>query len=400
MNLLDEAKSFSEQISKWYRDLHQMPEIGMNLPKTSAYVQEQLKEMGIPFQTYCDGNAIVATLGKGDKAIALRADMDALAIPEETGLPFASKNGNMHACGHDGHTSILLGTAKLLKAHEAELKGTVKLFFQPAEETFEGAPAMIEAGVLKDHPVQAFLAEHGLANASVPNGHVVLGVGGIAASGDFFDIRVKGKGCHGAMPESGVDPVTIAAEVIHAIQTMIAREVSSQESAIVSVCSIRSRTADEEQYQKVYNVIPNCVEMAGTIRTLNNDVREYVVKRLGEIVEGICKTAHAEGTCEVRPVAPVLMNAQANVELFEKSAKKLLPEDHIHYLERASMGSEDAAFFQNLVPGCYFNFSNYLPIDGKVYPLHNTHYADNEENLPIGAALMAQGAMDWLEEGK
>ena len=400
MNLLDEAKSFSEQISKWYRDLHQMPEIGMNLPKTSAYVQEQLKEMGIPFQTYCDGNAIVATLGKGDKAIALRADMDALAIPEETGLPFASKNGNMHACGHDGHTSILLGTAKLLKAHEAELKGTVKLFFQPAEETFEGAPAMIEAGVLKDHPVQAFLAEHGLANASVPNGHVVLGVGGIAASGDFFDIRVKGKGCHGAMPESGVDPVTIAAEVIHAIQTMIAREVSSQESAIVSVCSIRSRTADEEQYQKVYNVIPNCVEIAGTLRTLNSDVQQYILARMEEIVTGICSTARATGELKVKHVAPVLHNPKANAQELYESACKVLGEDQVVYCNKPSMGSEDAAYFLQEVPGNYFNLVSYAPIDGAVHPLHNSKFCLDEHALHHGVAVLVQGAMDWLEKGE
>ena len=400
MTLLDESKKNAEQLVQWYRTLHQMPEVGMQVYKTSAYVQEQLKAMNIPFQTYCDGCAIVATVGKGEKAIALRADMDGLAIPEETGLPYASKNGNMHACGHDGHTTILLGAAKLLKDHEAELPGTVKLFWQPAEETFEGAKAMIDAGVLKDHPVQAFLAEHGHPAENLPVGHVLLGVGGMAASGDFFDIRVKGKGCHGAMPESGIDPVVIAAEVIHAIQTMMAREISSQESAIVSICSIRSRTADEEQYQKVYNVIPNCVEMAGTIRTLNNDVREYVVKRLDEIVRGICETAHAEGTLEIRPVAPVLFNTKENVELLEKSVTKLLPADYVHYLTRASMGSEDAAFFMNQIPGCYFNFVNYRPIDGKVYPLHNSRFVDNEDSLPVGAAILAQGAMDWLAEGK
>ncbi len=398
MDLLKEAKALEPQLVEWRRALHQIPEIGLNLPQTSAFVQEELKKMDIPFKTYCNGNAIVATVGKGDKVIALRGDMDALAIPEETGLPFASKNGNMHACGHDSHTAMLLTAAKLLKAHESELKGTVKLLFQPAEETFEGAPAMIKEGVLEEHNIQGIFALHNEPMTQFNNGDIIVAVPPMMASGDFFDIRIKGKGCHGAMPESGVDPVTIAAEVIHAIQTMVAREVSSQESAVVSLCSIRSRTADEEQFQKVYNVIPNCVEIAGTVRTLNSDVQKYVLARLQEIVEGVCKTARAEGTCTIKPVAPLLVNDAKMVEGFRKSALKLFPAEEIKDQERPAMGSEDAAFFQEKIPGCYFYLITLQEIDGSVHPLHNSRFSVNESVLYRGPAAMVQAAMDWLAE--
>ena len=230
------------------------------------------------------------------------------------------------------------------------------------------------------------------------NGDIVVSVPPMMASGDFFDIRVKGKGCHGAMPESGIDPVVIAAEVIHAIQTMVAREVSSQESAVVSLCSIRSRTADEEQFQKVYNVIPNCVEIAGTVRTLNSDVQKYVLARLQEIVEGICKTAHAEGTCNIKPVAPLLVNDAKMVESFRKSALKLFPAEEIKDLNRPAMGSEDAAFFQEKIPGCYFYLNTLQEIDGVVHPLHNSKFTVNESMLHRGPAAMVQAAMDWLSE--
>ncbi len=399
MDLAKEAQGIQEQLVKWRRDLHQIPEVGMKVPNTSAYIQAQLKEMDIPFETYCDNCAIVATIGKGGKVIALRSDMDALAIPEETGLPFASKNGNMHACGHDTHATMLLGAAKLLKAHEAELPGTVKLFWQPAEETFEGAKAMLAAGVLEEHKPTAILNMHNQPNTDFPAGTILVSDGGIMASGDFFDIRVKGKGCHGAMPESGVDPVTIAAQVIHAVQTMVAREISSQESAVVSICSIRSRTADEEQYQKVYNVIPNCVEMAGTIRTLNKDVREYVVKRLGEIVEGVCKTARAEGTCDIKPVAPVLYNSKEYADKVEATARKLFGDQWVVHYNKPTMASEDAAFFLDLLPGNYVNIvAPKACSDGKVYPLHNSHFCFDEDVLYRGSALFAQSAFDWLAE--
>ena len=399
MDLAKEAQGIQEQLVKWRRDLHQIPEVGMKVPNTSRYVQEQLKAMGIPFKTYCDDCAIVATIGRGDKVIALRADMDALAIPEETGLPFASKNGNMHACGHDTHATMLLGAAKLLKDHEAELPGTVKLFWQPAEETFEGAKAMIDAGVLEEHKPTAILNMHNMPNTSFPTGTVLVSDGGVMASGDFFDIRIKGKGCHGAMPESGIDPVVIAAEVIHAIQTMIAREVSSQESAVMSICSIRSRTADEEQYQKVYNVIPNCVEMAGTVRTLNGDVQKYVLARLKEIVEGICKTAHAEGTCNIMPVAPVLYNSKEYAEKVEATARKLFGDDAVVHYNKPTMASEDAAFFLDRLPGNYVNLVGpKAASDGKFYPLHNSRYCFDEDVLYRGSALFAQTAFDWLAD--
>ena len=400
MNLLQEAKALEPQLIQWRRALHQMPEIGLNLPKTSAYVQEQLKGMGIPFQLYGHGSAIVATVGQGERVIALRADMDALAVPEETGLPYASKNGNMHACGHDGHTTMLLGAAQLLKAHEGELKGTVKLFFQHGEEICEGAPEMIQEGALTDHHVQCMYALHGQPNTQYPSGTVLVSDGNMMASADFFDIRVKGKGCHGAMPESGVDPVVIAAQVIQAIQTMMAREISSQESAVLSLCSLRSRTADEEQYQKVYNVIPNCVEIAGTLRTLNSDVQHYILARMEEIVTGICSTARATGELKVKHVAPVLHNPKANAQELYESACKVLGEDQVVYCNKPSMGSEDAAYFLQEVPGNYFNLVSYAPIDGAVHPLHNSKFCLDEHALHHGVAVLVQGAMDWLEKGE
>ena len=226
--IIDEIKGMQNEIVNWRRELHQIPEVGLEVPVTAAYVSKVLDEMGIEHRKNVGGHGIVGLIkgGTEGKTILLRADMDALAIKEETGLPFASTNGNMHACGHDSHTAMLLGAAKFLNEHKAELKGNVKLIFQPAEEGPGGAKPMIDDGAMENPTVDAALGLHiGVIFRELAEGQIGVHYGNIMACLDRFTIKVIGKGCHGAMPHTGVDPVAISGQVISALQTIVSREI-------------------------------------------------------------------------------------------------------------------------------------------------------------------------------
>ena len=284
--ILQEAKALQEEIKSHRLWLHTHAETGFDLTETKPYVKSALTEMGYAVHE-CGKAGLVTTVGKpGGKVILLRADMDALPIAEEADVDFACKNGRMHACGHDMHTAMLLGAAKILKAHESELGGTVKLMFQPAEEIFEGSKDMIASGVLENPRPDAALMIHVAAGMPLPAGTVVVSAPGVSApAADYFTIRVHGKGCHGSAPQNGIDPLTAAAHILIALQEIHARELSASDEAVLTIGTFHAGEAG--------NVIPDTATMGGTIRTYDEKTRAYLKERMTAIAQSIAEAFRA-----------------------------------------------------------------------------------------------------------
>ena len=382
-NLLNEAQGFADDLVSWRRALHQIPETDLSLPNTSAFVQQKLTELDVPFTTLVDGNAVVAQLGQGEPCILLRADMDALPIHEESGVPFASTNGNMHACGHDMHATSLLGAARLLKQHEGELKGTVKLIFQPGEETFNGARAAIEDGVLENPHVDAAFGMHVF--AARPFGTVHYG--DVSMSAVYgFRITVTGKGCHGSAPEDGIDPIAVGLQIHSALQELIAREKSPLAEASLTIGSFHAGAAA--------NAIPTTAVLQGTLRTFDADVRAFLIKRINEVVPAIAAAYRATATVETIMDVPAVYNDAAFVQECLGYVGQANPgftfEDGAHY-----MGSEDFALYAEKVPSAYFIVGG-SPDEGEALPQHNSRIRFNERELPQAAASYAAVALGWL----
>lgn len=310
--------------------------------------------MGIEYKTLVNGNAIVGLIkGNSDgKTIGLRADMDALPIEEETGLEFSSTHkGCMHACGHDGHTAMLLGAAKILSENRDKFKGNVKLLFQPGEEYPGGALPMIEEGAMENPKVDAVIGLHeGVIDERVGKGKIAYKDGCMMASMDRFLIRVIGKGCHGAYPQMGVDPVIMASEIILSLQKIASREINTNEPIIVSVCKINGGFSQ--------NIIPDIVELEGTVRATNNETRKFIANRIEEIVKGI--TSANRGTYEIEYdfKYPAVINDKEFNKFFLESAKKIVGEENIFELPTPVMGGEDMAYFLEKAPGTFFFLSN------------------------------------------
>ncbi len=391
MNIFEKVKEVEEYIINCRRDLHQMPEVGVDLPQTSAYVASQLKCMSIEIQEGVGVSGVVGLI-KGEqegKTIALRADMDGLAIKEETGLPFASINGNMHACGHDGHTAILLGIARVLSQNKDKIKGNVKLIFQPAEEGPGGAKPMIEEGVLENPKVDAILGLHiGSLIEGEKDGLVMVSYGNMMACLDSFRVKLIGKGCHGAYPETGVDPITMAGYFLTNLQTIVSREISPTDPSVVTVGKIHGGTA--------YNIIPGSVEIEGTVRAVDQNVREKIAKRIEDIAKGISETMRGSYEFDYTFGYPPLINDENFTKAFVESAKQIIPEEDIMVMKKPAMGGEDMAYFLREVPGTFFFLNNPEAVDGKFYPHHNSKFDINEAMLSRGAALIIQAALDYL----
>lgn len=393
INVLSEIKKVESDIIKWRRDLHQIPELNLELPRTVKYVSERLDEMGIEYHTLINGNAIVALIkgGREGNTIAIRADMDALPIAEETGLPYASTNGCMHACGHDGHTAILLGAAKVLNDNKKELKGNVKLLFQPGEEYPGGALPMIEEGCLENPKVDAIIGLHeGKISKDVGKGNIGVSYGPMMASMDRIFIKIKGKGSHGAYPEESVDPISTAAEVISALQRVVSREIKAVDPAVLSITRI------EGGFNQ--NIIPDDVELEGTVRTFNNETRQFIARRINEITKGITEAMRAD--CEVQYdfKYPPLINSEEFTKFFVESVKNIIPEEEIYEMKDPVMGGEDMAYFLEKVPGTFFFLSNPGEIDGVSYPHHNSKFDIDESFLYKGSALFIQTVIDYLNK--
>lgn len=394
MNVWEKVKEVEDYIIKCRRDLHQIPEVGLNLPKTSAYVANELKKMGIEVKEKVAVSGVVGLI-KGNnegKTIALRADMDALPIKEETNLPFASKNGNMHACAHDAHTAILLGVAKVLSENRDKINGNVKLIFQPAEEGPGGAKPMIEEGVLENPKVDAVLGLHAgnLTEDKELKGSIMVSYGNLMACLDSFKVKLIGKGCHGAYPNTGVDPIVMAGKFLSTIQTIVSREIAATDHGVITVGKINGGQA--------YNIIPEYVELEGTVRATDQKVREYVAKRIGEVAKGISETMRGSYEYDYTFGYPPLVNDEEFTKAFIESAKKVIPEEDIIITNKPVMGGEDMAYFLEKVPGTFFFLNNPKAVDGKCYPHHNPKFDIDESLLARGAALIIQGALDFLNK--
>lgn len=379
-----EGHEINEKLIQWRRSLHQIPEVGTQLPQTMAYIREQLDEMGISYKFYSDISCIEAIIGKGGKCFLLRSDVDAIPVMEETEIPFRSVNGNMHGCGHDLHATILLGAAKLLKMHEKELKGTVKLLFQSGEEIFQGAKGAIEAGVLENPKVDAAFAMHVI--AMIPVGVVMTGKEPMA-SVDGFKITLTGRGGHGSMPETCVDPINAAVQVYLALQSVIAREIGGTEEVVLTIGQLSAGDTA--------NVIPERAVLQGTLRTFSQKVRERLCKRIREVVAGISETYRCKWEYEVLSACPSVITDDEVTHSVEKSIRLVVPQFHI--IEGAhGMGSEDFAEIAQAVPAAYFMIGAGPKNQEKCLGQHNPKIEFNEDVLSIGAAIYTQAAIDWL----
>ena len=402
--LLQEAAELRDCISRERRALHQNPETGFDISATLSFVKSELLDMGLQPMD-CGKAGVVALVGgkKPGKVFLLRADMDALPITEEADVDFASQNGKMHACGHDMHTAMLLGAARLLKAHEAEIAGTVKLMFQPAEEIFEGSHDMIQAGLLEHPKVDAALMIHVMAGMPVPAGTVIVSAPGVSApAADYFEIKVQGKGCHGSMPNTGVDPLTAAAHILIAIQEIHARELAMDDRAVLTIGTMNAGTAA--------NVIPDSVTMGGSIRTFDEQTRAFIKQRLAEISEGIARSFRGEASVSFGSGCPTLVNDRDLSVCCEQYVKDLLGSGKAFSVAELnamsgggsskSAGSEDFAYVSQEVPSIMLALASGQPEKGYGYPQHHPMVKFDEDALPVGSAVYAYTALRWLEAHK
>ncbi len=392
---LQSAMSIKEKVVGYRRQLHQIPELSMELHETSAYVKKTLEKLGYKPEVLAK-TGLVATLEgkKPGKVILIRADMDALPIKEEVDLPFKSQNDNMHACGHDMHTAMLLGAAEVLKEFEHELEGTVKFMFQPAEETLIGAKAMIEDGILEDPKVDAAMMIHVFSNMPLPSGLIILpGAGASSAASDWFEVTIQGKGGHGAMPDTTVDPLNVIAHLHLALQTINSREAPPSQGLVVTVGKMGGGN--------VNNVIPDTASLAGTVRTFDADLRDFVEKRIKEIADSTAKTFRAEAKVEYRRGVPSVVNSQDMISLARSTFTNLLDNKAVLEFEDLMpggkmMGSEDFAFVSQEVPSLMIGLSAGNSNEDYKYPQHHPQVKFDEKALPVGVAAYASLAYDYL----
>ena len=391
--IMNQAKLIKDELIIYRRTMHSNPEVGSELPKTKAYVMDKLKEFGYEPQEICE-SGIVATIkgNKEGKVFLLRADMDALPMKEVTECDFKSNNGSMHSCGHDMHTSMLLGAAKLLKQNQDKIEGTVKLVFQPDEEGFTGAKKMIQSGVLENPKVDAAMAMH--VHSGTPSNVVLCGLGTSIAGCNRFRIVVRGNGCHGAMPELGVDPINIAAHIYISLQEIIAREISATQSAVLTIGKFVGGEAA--------NIIPGEVVMEGTIRSLNKEIGEFIFNRVNDIVISTAKMFRGEAELiELSSVPPLTNDTELSKEV-TSYLKDLLGEKSVVLFEGGGMGSEDFASYSYKVPSVYLMLGAGTKQENPLYgeAMHNEKVVFNEDILVTGAAMYTYSAIMWLKNNK
>ncbi|WP_239541276.1 M20 metallopeptidase family protein [Cryomorpha ignava] len=390
IDILSKAASAREALVKDRRHLHANPELSFHEVETAKYIAGRLREMGIPFQENVGGYGIVAHVGNdGGKLVALRGDMDALPITEENEIDYASKNqGVMHACGHDVHTTCLLGAAEILKSMEADLNGKVRLLFQPAEERLPGgASLMIADGALKNPNVELIFGQHVFPDMEV--GQVGFRQGMYMASADEIYITVKGKGGHAALPHTCIDPVLVTAQLLTALQQMVSRRAQPDMPTVLSFGKVIANGAT--------NVIPDKVMIEGTMRTLNEDWRQKLHGLITELVHGLCKSMGAEVDLEIRKGYPCLVNDPDLTAWSKQKAIDLLGEENVHDLP-LRMTAEDFAYFAQEVPACFYRLGTSNTAKKIGAPLHTSRFNIDEDALEIGASLMATLAAKALEE--
>lgn len=386
-DIRDAARETEERIIAFRHQLHRRPELGFREKETAALVAKELAALPLTVETGIYGTGICAVLGGGPgKTILLRADMDALPIQENTGLPYSSEiSGVMHACGHDGHTAILLGTAIVLSRFRDQLPGTVKFVFQPAEESEGGAEGMIRAGVLNNPPVDAATGLH--LWGSTPSGIVEYRAGPLMASPDIFSIRVIGRGGHAAKPHDCIDPVPIAASIIQQFQTVVSRQVDPLESVVVSVCRVAAGNT--------HNVIPDEALLQGTVRALVPEVREKIPALLERVVKETTAMYGAEYRFEYSYRYPPLVNDSAITNLVRDAAEKVVGRERVREAVQPNMGGEDFAYFAEAVPSSFF-YLGIAPSEDEIVHHHHPTFRIDDAVLKDGIAIFSQIAFDFL----
>ena len=392
---LKEAKELFTYTQSMRRDFHLHPELGFHEVRTGGIVAKELEALGLEVTKGVGKTGVVGLLegAKPGPTILLRFDMDALPINEDTGAEYASTNaGVMHACGHDGHTAIGLTVAKILHAHRNDLAGTVKFCFQPSEEGFNGeevggAEMMIRDGVLEGPKVEKTLSMH-LWNEK-PLGWVNVAKGSVMAGAEQFNIKLTGKGGHGAAPHTTVDPIVAAAQIVTALQSIAARNVAPLHAAVISVTTLHSGTA--------FNIIPQEAELTGTIRTFDLSVRKMVLERFEQIVRGIAETMGCKVDILVQRVTPAVINNDSIAATVQETARRVLTESNLDTSNYLTMGAEDMAFMQEKVDGCYFFIGSNNKEKHLDYSHHHPKFDFDEEALVRGSALMAAATVDILK---
>lgn len=390
-NLLAEAEAIFPRLQAWRRRIHRQPELGFKEFKTAALAAQVLRENGWAVKTRVAQTGVVGLLrgAQPGKTFAIRADMDALPLQEQGRASYASRvKGVMHACGHDGNTTMALGAAVLLAKHRRNFAGTVKLIFQPCEEAPPGgAQAMIRAGVLKNPRVDAIVAGH--IDATTPVGRVALRAGAVMAAADRFVLTIFGQGGHGAFPHQSVDAVAVASQVVVGLQQLVAREMDPLEPAVVTVGKIQGGTA--------FNIIAGSVVLEGTLRSLTPALRRDLPRRVSRIARGICRAHRATCRFELESGHPALYNHVGVTAAVRAAAKKLSGPAGVVELEHPVMTGEDFTYFAGAVPACFFRVGGGRAAGGFMHPWHHPAFDFDEAALVTGAAVLAQTALDFLK---
>lgn len=386
-----EANHIKDELIEIRRTLHQYPELGFEETNTSKFIKDFLTKEGITFKEFA-GTGVCGIIegtkeGENKKVIGLRADIDGLPMQDKKSCSYASKiSGKMHACGHDGHTTILLGAAKLLNKNKDKFNGTIKLIFEPAEETTGGAKVMIEEGVLTNPNVDVMCGLH--VEETLDAGMIMVRRGTVNAASNPFNITIKGSGGHGAYPDTAVDPIVMASHVVTSLQSIVSREIKPVNPAVVTIGSIYGGTAQ--------NIIPNEVKLGGIIRTMTNEDREFAKLRLKEIVNGVCTTFRGSAEIEIEESYPCLYNDDDMVKILEESAKNIIGTENIKVQKNPKLGVESFAYFANKVPSVFYFLGIRNEEKGIIYPAHNSLFDIDEDALPIGVAIQCEVAMNYL----
>ncbi len=383
-----EAISLAPTLEEIFQTLHQFPELGNCEHSSAALIRARLDALGIPYTPLLDTATVAVIRGHAPgRTIGFRADIDALPLTEETGLPYASRTcGVMHACGHDFHTAALLGAAELLARRRNKFAGTVKLFFQPDEEGDGGAARMIAAGCMENPTVDAMLCCH--VESGIPTGTLSVRSGPICAASNPFAVTIRGRGSHGAKPHLGTDVIVAGAQTVTALQTISSRRTSPTEPVVVTVGSFHSGTAG--------NILPEEAKLTGILRTMGGEAKERVKADFRAIVSGIAAGMGVEAEIEIFESYPGCRNDPAVTSLLRQAAAKVLGEPNVLELDAPSLGTDDFGYFSDTAPGCYYYIGVGNEEKGFTCPNHNPRFAADPDALPLAAAVAAQAALDFL----
>ncbi|MBL7998541.1 MAG: amidohydrolase [Candidatus Kapabacteria bacterium] len=388
MNILEESKDLYPQLLTYRRHIHKNPELSFHEHHTSAYIRSVLSELGIEHRVI-GTTGVVAHIGNGERCVALRADIDALPIVEETGLEYSSTNdGVMHACGHDCHTAMLLGAAHILKKYESSIHGTVKLVFQPGEEKSPGgASILLNEGLFDERPPEVIFGQH--VNPDARTGIAEFVSGPMMASADELYWTLTGYGAHAAQPHKGKDPILAAAELIQHLQSLVTRQRNPLDAGVITITSIHGGSAT--------NIIPDTVEIKGTLRSFNEEWRWATLKRIEEHSSLLCSLHGVESSFTPVIGYPALVNDQSATEFIRAASANVMNTSSLHDFE-PKMWAEDFAFYAQRIPAVFWMLG-VNPSDETIMPgLHNAKFSPDESALPIGTALLVNSALQWLQK--